>query len=58
MRPSDRRTDGRARPVMWLLEQLHNNSYNNKQRVSFMAVSARHSGDWLLDLPISSCGLQ
>jgi len=28
------------------------------QRVSFMAAASRHSGDWLLALPIASCGLK
>jgi len=28
------------------------------QRTSFMAVAFRHSGDWLLALPIASCGLK
>jgi len=28
------------------------------QRASFMAAASRHSGDWLLALPIASCGLK
>jgi hypothetical protein len=28
------------------------------QRASFLAASARHSGDWMLAMPISSCGLK
>ena len=28
------------------------------QRAAFRAVTARHSGDWLFTLPISSCGLK
>ena len=27
------------------------------QRASFSAATSRHSGDWLLALPITSCGL-
>jgi len=31
---------------------------NSYQKVSFLAASAPHSGDWLFALPISSCGLR
>jgi hypothetical protein len=38
-----------------LVESALTNSY---QRASFHAAAARHSGDWLFALPISSCGLK
>ena len=31
---------------------------NEEQKARFLAVSAPHSGDWLLALPLASCGLR
>ena len=31
---------------------------NEHEKASFLAASAPHSGDWLLALPITACGLR
>ena len=41
--------------VTQLVEESKSDAY---QRAQFLAASAPHSGDWLLALPIASCGLR
>ena len=36
---------------------VESNLIDSFQRASFLAATSRHSGDWLLALPIASCGL-
>jgi len=42
-----------------LLDRLHVESAltNSQEKAAFLAAAAPHSGDWMLALPISSCGL-
>jgi hypothetical protein len=38
--------------------RVESNLTNEHERASFFAASAPHSGDWLLALPITACGLR
>ena len=37
---------------------VESNLSNEHEKVSFFAASTPHSGDWLLALPITACGLR
>jgi len=41
--------------VRQLVQESNADAY---QRAQFLVASASHSGDWLLALPIASCGLR
>jgi len=38
--------------------QIESSLVTNRQRALFLAAAVPHSGDWLLALPIASCGLR
>ena len=39
-------------------QTVENSKIEAGQRAQFLAASADHSGDWLLALPVASCGLR
>jgi len=39
-------------------QTVENSKIEASQRAQFLAASADHSGDWLLALPVASCGLR